>query len=251
MILKKPLNDVALTAMIPARMGSTRLAMKNLALLDGKPLIYYAVRAARESGVFDRIVINSENDIFEKIALRYKVDYYRRPAQFATSGARSDSVVYDFMRNNPSDIVVWVNTTSPLQTGYDIRGAVEYFLKEGLDSLITIKNEQVHCFYRGKPVNFRTDRIFDRTQDLTPVQSFVYSLMMWRSEIFIKMYEKKGRALFCGKFGVYPVRKDSTVIIKREEDLILADHILCSRKKRKKFSLKYDKIINRSEGKYK
>ena len=48
-------------AMIPARMGSTRLTMKNLALLNGKPLIYYAINAAKDSEVFKRIVINSED----------------------------------------------------------------------------------------------------------------------------------------------------------------------------------------------
>ena len=32
-------------AMIPARIGSTRFKMKNLALLDGKPMISYAIEA--------------------------------------------------------------------------------------------------------------------------------------------------------------------------------------------------------------
>lgn len=39
-------------AMIPARMGSTRLRMKNLALIDGRPMIYYAIHVAKTSGVF-------------------------------------------------------------------------------------------------------------------------------------------------------------------------------------------------------
>ena len=54
-------------AMIPARMGSERLKMKNLALLDGKPLIYYAIQAAKETSIFSRILINSEDDLFGQI----------------------------------------------------------------------------------------------------------------------------------------------------------------------------------------
>ena len=42
-------------AMIPARLGSTRLKMKNLALIDGKPMISYAINAAVKSGVFDKV----------------------------------------------------------------------------------------------------------------------------------------------------------------------------------------------------
>jgi len=90
-------------AMIPARMGSKRLAMKNLAILKGKPLISYAIKAAKDSGVFKRIIINSEDIIFEKIAKRYNVEFYQRPAQWATSKAKSDSVVYDFIKEKPCD----------------------------------------------------------------------------------------------------------------------------------------------------
>ena len=39
-------------AMIPARKGSKRLKNKNLSLINGKPLIYYSVKAAKESKIF-------------------------------------------------------------------------------------------------------------------------------------------------------------------------------------------------------
>src|SRR3989338_63037 len=171
-------------AMIPARMGSRRLAMKNLALVCGKPLIFYAIKAAKEANLFDRIVINSEDEVFEKIARRYKIEFYKRSPRWATSSAKSDSVVYDFVKNNPCNIVVWVNTTSPLQTCEEIRDIVSYFLKEKLDTLITVKNEQAHCIYKGRPVNFNVRGLFAKTQELEPVQPFVYSVMMWRTETF-------------------------------------------------------------------
>ena len=47
-----------IVAMIPARMGSERLKEKNLALIDGKPMIYYAIIAAKDSGLISRIIIN-------------------------------------------------------------------------------------------------------------------------------------------------------------------------------------------------
>ena len=56
-------------AMIPARIGSERLKEKNLALIDGKPLIYYAIRAAKDSGVFNKIIVNGDNELFGKIAI--------------------------------------------------------------------------------------------------------------------------------------------------------------------------------------
>ena len=61
-------------AMIPGRMGSERLPIKNLALLDGRPLISYALEAAKESGIFTKIVrgwcITGQNDnIFTRLPI--------------------------------------------------------------------------------------------------------------------------------------------------------------------------------------
>ncbi len=55
-------------AMIPARAGSQRLKLKNLAIINGKPLVYYAIEAAKKSKVFDKIVLNSDSDLFRPIS---------------------------------------------------------------------------------------------------------------------------------------------------------------------------------------
>jgi len=238
-------NKENVIAMIPARMGSTRLRRKNLALLNGRPLISYAIEAAKQSGVFNRIVVNSENKIFSEIAKRYHVEFYQRPPELATSSAKSDNVVYDFMINNPSDILVWVNPTSPLQTGEEIQKVVNYFIRERLDTLITIKNEQVHCLYNGRPLNFDTDEIFAQTQDLQPVQCLVYSVMMWRCNTFLKTFKEKGHALFCGKIGYYPVSKISAIIIKTKEDLMMAEYMLRALQHNKVYEVRYDELTER------
>ena len=122
-------------AMVPARMGSERLKMKNLALMNGRPLISYAIEAARASGVFTRVVLNSDGDIFGEIARRYGVQFYLRPPHLGSSVTKSDDVVYDFMLKYPCEAVAWVNPISPLQTAYELREVVTYFFDQGLDEV--------------------------------------------------------------------------------------------------------------------
>ncbi|HUH65622.1 MAG TPA: hypothetical protein VLZ07_04245 [Syntrophales bacterium] len=227
-------------AMIPARMGSTRLAQKNLALVNGKPLIYYAITAATDSGVFDRVIVNSENPVFAEIASRYGAEFYQRPEKLGGSSIKSDDVVYDFMVNNPGDITAWVNTTSPLQTAEEVKKVIDYFCNNSLDSLITVRQEQVHCLHGENPLNFKEEGLFAQTQDLVPVQLFVYSVMMWRNRAFMKDYEKQGYAFFCGKTGYYPVSKESALIVKTEEDLRLIHFILTGKNQDKDFRVHYD-----------
>lgn len=236
-------------AMVPARIGSTRLKMKNLALIKGKPLVYYAIKAVKDSGAFNRIVVNAEDSIFFKIAGRYDVDFYKRPRSLVKPSTKTDTVVYDFLKNHPCDIVAWVSPIAPLQTGQEVREIVDYFVKEKLDSLMTVRNEQVHCVYKGRPVNFRKNEIFQQTQDIAPVQRFVYSVMMWRSSTFIRNFKKKGHALLSGKVGFYPVSRFSSVIIKKKVDLMFADYMAGAISRSKDYNVKYDRVVAKKKRK--
>ena len=231
-----------ITAMIPARMGSERLEKKNLALLDGNPLISYAIKAATASQAFDQVVVNSDGKIMSQIAERYNVEFYYRDPVLASSQTKSDDVIYDFIQHYPCDIVAWVNPISPMQTADEIHNVVKYFTDNDLDSLITVGNHQVHCLYENKPINFSTEGLFAKTQDLVPVQSFVYSVMMWKSATFTKEYENKGYALLSGKLGYYPVSKESAIIIKTQEDLMIVESLLKTRHDAASYEVKYDDL---------
>lgn len=213
-------------AMIPGRIGSTRLKMKNLALLGGRPLMAYAIEAAKASGVFDRIIVNADHEVFEEIAGQHGAEFYLRPAALGSSTTKSDEVVYDFMKAHPSDVLAWVNPTSPLQTGEEVRAVVKHFRAQNLDSLITVREERVHGLVQDCPVNFDPDAPFAQTQDLPPVQLFVYSVMLWRTVAFMRAFEQRGYALLCGAFGVFPVSKRTGVLIKTPEDLQIAEALL-------------------------
>ncbi|EKP5905683.1 acylneuraminate cytidylyltransferase family protein, partial [Campylobacter upsaliensis] len=49
-------------ALIPARGGSKGIKKKNLTLLQGKPLLYYTINAAKNSKYIDKIVLSSDCD---------------------------------------------------------------------------------------------------------------------------------------------------------------------------------------------
>jgi len=214
-------------AMIPARVGSTRLKLKNLSLIAGKPLIEYAIDAAKDSQVFDRVVINGDHRIFEKISERCCVDFYQRRGSLGSSQTKSDEVVFDFFQNHPeADILAWVNTIAPFQTSGEIREATNFFVNKELDSLITVEEKKVHANFRNEPINYSPNEVFSQTQDLLPVNIFTYSLMMWRRETFISQYLKNGFALFSGKFATFKISRLTGHIIKDELDLAMANAMM-------------------------
>ena len=208
-----------IVAMIPARIGSERLKYKNLRLLAGKPVISYAIEAAKSANIFNQIIVNSDEKIFEKIAFRYNADFYLRPKHLGSSNTQSDEVVFDFLSKNNADILVWVNPIAPLQNGNEINRAVNFMIDHNYDTVITSKSEKFHSLYDEAPLNFKIEEKFAKTQDLKPVQSLVYSLMMWSSKSFIKSYNTYGFAMLSGRVGFFEVSKKSTIKLNFEEDL--------------------------------
>jgi len=55
-------------AVIPARGGSKRIPRKNIKHFHGKPMIGYAIEAAIESGLFDRVIVSTDDEEVAKVA---------------------------------------------------------------------------------------------------------------------------------------------------------------------------------------
>jgi pseudaminic acid cytidylyltransferase len=61
-------------AIIPARGGSKRIPGKNIKLFAGKPLIAYSIDAAKESGLFDKIIISTDSEEVAEVAKTFGAD---------------------------------------------------------------------------------------------------------------------------------------------------------------------------------
>lgn len=71
-------------AIIPARSGSKRIPQKNIRHFCGKPMIAYAIEAAKTSGLFEHIVISTDDPEIAGIAQKYKAQVpFIRPKNLA------------------------------------------------------------------------------------------------------------------------------------------------------------------------
>src|SRR5262245_6250871 len=58
-------------ALGPARAGSERVPGKNVMPLVGHPLIAYSIAAARQSGLFETVVVSTDSEEIADVARRY------------------------------------------------------------------------------------------------------------------------------------------------------------------------------------
>jgi CMP-N,N'-diacetyllegionaminic acid synthase len=139
-------------ALIPARGGSERVPGKNARVLAGRPLLAYAIAAAREAGVFDAIVVSTDDPATAGIAARYGADVPGlRPAELA--GATSPDIdwvehVLGVLRDESRtfDVFSILRPTSPFRTAATIRRAWDAFVAADppVDSLRAVELVRQH-----------------------------------------------------------------------------------------------------------
>ena len=233
-----------IVGLIPARLGSKRVKAKNLRLLAGKPLIYYAIRSLQNATSFDETYVNSESDLIGQVAKRYGIAFYKRPKELATGDSMIDEYIYEFLINVDCDVLAVVNPTSPFLTPKEIDAAIDYFLESDFDTMLACENIRTHCFLGGKAVNFSTEGQHPRSQDIPPIQALNFAVTVWDARKFVRQFEEKGYAVYTGKLGLYAFEGLSTIDIDWEDDFVLAEIVMENLDRFKQVQPVYDSVVD-------
>jgi pseudaminic acid cytidylyltransferase len=131
-------------AIIPARGGSKRIPGKNIRPLAGKPIIAYTIAAARESGLFERVVVSTDSSEIAEVARQYDAEVpFLRDENLADDFTPVSSVTADaLLRVDPAgdrfDSVAQLLPNCPLRTAADVGDSYRQFEKTGAESQISV-----------------------------------------------------------------------------------------------------------------
>ena len=216
--------------MIPARLGSKRVPKKNLRLINGKPLISYILDTVSKCKCFSEIYLNSEAEIFNSIAKKHSVKFYKRNEKFSLDTSTNDEFGLDFIKNVSGDILIQILPTSPFITTKEIETFVATMVGKKYDSLISVENKQIACIYNNQPINFHKLKPNPPSQKMAPVQAYATVLMGWKYSSFLNNMTKFNCAYHGGegKTGYFEIKGLSTLDIDNEEDFQLVEKIILS-----------------------
>jgi N-acylneuraminate cytidylyltransferase len=114
-------------AIITARGGSKRIPRKNIRPFLGRPMIAYPIEAASQSGLFDRIVVSTDDAEIAEVALKCGAETpFMRPAELSDDHTATAPVVrhaIQWLRDNgqPPEYVCCIYPTAPFLTAGDLR----------------------------------------------------------------------------------------------------------------------------------
>jgi pseudaminic acid cytidylyltransferase len=81
-------------AIIPARGGSKRIPRKNIKPFQGKPMIAWSIEAARTSGLFDHIIVSTDDAEIADVARQFGAEVpFVRPASLSDDHAGTTEVI--------------------------------------------------------------------------------------------------------------------------------------------------------------
>lgn len=155
---------------IGMRAGSKGVKNKNLKLLNGRPLMAYAIEQAQDSKLFDHIVVSTDSEEIQKKAIELGAEsWFLRPKRMATDTAGKLPVIQHTVKESEKffgvtyDVIVDLDVTAPLRSSEDIVLAYEQLLEQDADNLISV------CEARKNPY-FNMVEIVDEKPELVKVQ---------------------------------------------------------------------------------
>jgi len=158
-------------AIIPARKGSKTIKNKNLKKFNKKPLIYWTIKAAKDSKCFDKIIVTTDSAQIQNISKKLQVECpYLRNKKLSGDKSKMHDVILDVIKyyknkNYFPDVVVLLQPTSPLRDKNDIKKCCQKFKKIKPDSLVSITKvphnfnpENLYIIKKNFLMNYKTKR---------------------------------------------------------------------------------------------
>ena len=129
-------------AMITARGGSKRIPRKNIKEFCGKPILYYSIEAALRSGVFDEVMVSTDDEEIAELAQKAGAKVpFMRSKETANDYASTDEVIMEVLKEYEKmgknfDSFCCIYPTAPFITGERLKEAME--LLDEADSVMPV-----------------------------------------------------------------------------------------------------------------
>lgn len=216
-------------AIIPARSGSKGIPHKNIRLLNGEPLIAYAIKNAIKSKLINDVVVSTDSKEIAYIAKEYGVEVIMRQSDLSTDVVTLDPVIYSVVEklknmNRKYDCVVTLQPTLPLLKVKTLDTGLMYFINGGWDTVISVVNKPRLSWEKRDGILRPLNEVRLNRQDMPP-QYLEIGAFFITKEANIKENSRIGK-----KVSVFEIPNDESIEIREKNDWVLAESLMHRKK---------------------
>lgn len=127
-------------AVIPARAGSRGIPNKNIRIVAGHPLIYYAIKNALSSNLITEVIVSTDSPEVKIIAEQMGTKVKWRDSSLCGDTITLDAVIADAVPEGEWDYIVTMQPTSPTLLVSTLDNAILHTIENELDTVISVIN---------------------------------------------------------------------------------------------------------------
>lgn len=218
-------------AVIPARGGSKRIPKKNIIPFHGKPMVAWTIQAALETGVFDRVIVSTDDTEIADISRAFGASVPFLRTRHTDDHSMVSEVTAGVLEQLKSDLneefetVVQLMPNCPLRSTEDILNALDNFKRRKPSS-------QISCFKfgwmnpwwaaevdaEGRPSVLFKEALKKRSQDMPALYCPTGAVWIAMADVLVR--EKN---FYAAGHRYFPMEWENAVDIDDYEDLRMAE----------------------------
>ena len=149
---------------IPARGGSKGVIRKNLRIINGQPLIAYAINTAQQTALADMVIVSTEDDEIESVSKNLGVEVIKRPEVLAGDEVSLPDVIQHAKRELEgrgvcSFRLISLQPTGPMISAESLTKAIQLHEMTNCDSVVSIAEITHGHPYWVKTFDYETHKI--------------------------------------------------------------------------------------------
>ena len=234
--MEKKLN---ILCTICVRGGSKGILNKNLKKINGFPLIYYTIKQAIKSKLFDAIVVSTDSKKIKKLSNKFGAQsWFLRPKKYALNkSAKLPAIRHAFKMSEKYfkkkfDVLIDLDATSPLRSTQDILNSFKKFKSSRCSNLISVCKSKKNPYFnmvelKNKRINLVKKNgkgIINSRQDAPSVYDVNASIYIWKRKSIIKKNK-----IINSKTAIFEMPYERSIDIDSNIDWTLVEFLLKKR----------------------
>jgi len=215
-------------AFVPARCGSQTIPFKNIKIICGKPLIYWALLALTKSKSIDQIYVATDCDDIKDVVVDFnfeKVQIFDRCDVNASNTASTESVMLEFldgMNFSEEDLFILVQATTPFTSSDDFDNAINIIKSNSeIDSLLScVESKRFFWTKDGNAINYNYYK--------RPLRQDFDGLLMENGAFYINTVENiyKYKNRLSGNIHPYVMPEYTAIEADEEDDWLIIEQLM-------------------------
>ena len=220
-------------AFIPVRGGSKSIPLKNIKLLNGKPLVYWTAAAACNAEFVDKVIVATDSKQIKETVLSFgfeKLEVYDRDPMNAQDASSTESVMLEYISKADlalEDKFILIQATSPLLKSEYIDNMLKVLEKSDADSIFSaVREKQFHWIETEngvEPINYDYKN--------RPRRQEFQGILAENGACYINSVENilKDSCRLSGKIITYEMPSETAYEIDEESDWLIVENLMKSK----------------------